>query len=113
MILLYAVIGIIAYLFIPFLIVGLWKKRPRTAFAIALLLIFLSLIAPDFIKTFQAMMIYGEGDPQLMAGQLSEAILMGLMGLVFFGPILFLFQWFVLRRHKKKLAKVDADKIFS
>ena len=113
MILVFALIGIIAYLFIPFLIVGLWKKRPRTAFAIAMLILFLTMIAPAFIQIFQAMMVYGEGDPQLMAGQLSRAILGGLFGLALLGPILFLFQWLVLRRHKKKLSKVDVNKTFS
>ena len=113
MILLFAIIGIIAYLFIPFLIVGFWKKRPRSAFILATFVLFFTIVSPSLIKAFQAMMIYGTGDPQLIAAGISEALAVGLMGLIFLGPILFLFQWFVLRRNKKKLTKVDADKIFS
>ena len=108
-----AFIGILAFLFIPFLIVGLWKKHPRTAFIIATLVMFLTIISPSLVKTFQAMMIYGTGDPQLMAGAISEAIVTGFVGLVLLGPILFLFQWFILRRHRRKPPKVDAEKTFS
>ena len=34
------------------------------------------------IKTFQAMMIYGAGDPQLMAGGISEALVTTMLGLI-------------------------------
>lgn len=107
------IIGFSVMLFIPCLIVGFWKKRPRIAFILGMLVMFLTIISPSFIKTFLAMFVYGEGDPQLMAGQLSEAIVMGLVGLVILGPILFLFQWFVLRRHRRKFVEIDTDKTFS
>ncbi len=42
------------------------------------------------IKTFQAMMIYGAGDPQLMAGGISEALITTMMGLVAAIPLLIL-----------------------
>lgn len=42
------------------------------------------------IKTFQAMMIYGTGDPQLMAGGISEALVTTMMGLVAAIPLLIL-----------------------
>jgi len=111
--LLFALLGIVIVLFIPCLIVLFWKKRPVLAFIIATLVMFLTLIAPAIIKTFQAMMIYGDGDPQLMAGGISEAIVSALLLMVICVPLLFLFQWLVLRRAKKKLTKVDADKTFS
>ena len=106
-------VGIIGFLVIPCLIVGFWRKRPLAAYITAMIVMFLVMISLPLIRIFQAMMIYGEGDPQLMAGQLSEAIVTGLIGLVLLGPILFLFQWFVLRRHRRKVPKVDADKTFS
>ena len=56
------------FLALPFAIVGLWKKRPVVAFIIAALLSYLMLVLPGIIRTFQAMMIYGSGDPQLIAG---------------------------------------------
>lgn len=40
------------------------------------------------IQTFQAMMIYGTGDPQLMAGGISEALVTTMLGLVAAIPIL-------------------------
>lgn len=113
MILIFALIAIIAYLFIPCLIVGLWKKRPRRAFCVAMLTLFLTVITPPLIDTFPSIMVYGQDDAKVIAGVFSEIILMGIIGLILLGPIVFLFQWFVLRRHKKKLAKVDADKVFS
>ena len=42
------------------------------------------------IKTFQAMMIYGTGDPQLMAGGISEALVTTMLGLVAAIPLLIL-----------------------
>jgi len=59
------------------------------------------------------MMIYGEGDPQLVAGGISEAIVSGGLKLIFALPLLYLFQWFVRRRDKNKLAKTDIDKTFT
>ena len=40
------------------------------------------------IQTFQAMMIYGTGDPQLMAGGISEALITTMLGLIAAIPIL-------------------------
>ncbi|MBC6403242.1 MAG: MotA/TolQ/ExbB proton channel family protein [Hyphomonadaceae bacterium] len=42
------------------------------------------------IKTFQAMMIYGTGDPQLMAGGISEALVTTMLGLIAAIPLLVL-----------------------
>jgi len=42
------------------------------------------------IETFQAMMIYGTGDPQLMAGGISEALITTMLGLVAAIPLLVL-----------------------
>lgn len=113
MILLFALIGIIAILFIPCLIVAFWKRRPVWAFILATFVMFLTIVAPSIIKTFQAMMIYDTGDPQLMVGGIAEAIVGALLLMIVCVPLLFLFQWFVLRRHRKKNPKVDADKTFS
>jgi len=42
------------------------------------------------IQTFQAMMIYGTGDPQLMAGGISEALVTTMLGLIAAIPLLVL-----------------------
>ena len=42
------------------------------------------------IQTFQAMMIYGTGDPQLMAGGISEALVTTMLGLIAAIPLLIL-----------------------
>ena len=42
------------------------------------------------IQTFQAMMIYGTGDPQLMAGGISEALTTTMLGLIAAIPLLIL-----------------------
>jgi len=44
------------------------------------------------IKTFQAMMIYGTGDPQLMAGGISEALVTTMLGLIAAIPLLILIK---------------------
>ena len=42
------------------------------------------------IQTFQAMMIYGTGDPQLMAGGISVALVTTMVGLIAAIPLLIL-----------------------
>jgi len=105
--------GLLFSLIIPCLIVGFWRKRPVADFITASIVLFLSLIAPGFIKTFQAMMIYGSGDPQLMAGSISQAIVSGILLLVFALPLLYLFQWFMRRRYRNKLTKSVVETTFT
>ena len=104
---------IISLLFTPFFIVGLWRRRPVWAFILATLVIFVTLFGAGVIKTYQAMMIYGEADPQLMAGGISQSFVGTILRLIIYLPLLWLFQWFVRRRHRRKPPKVDADKTFS
>ncbi len=94
-------IYLILAIFIPIVIVVRWKGRPVFAFILAALVMILGFVAPGIIQTFQAMMIYGAGDPQLMAGAISESILNGLLGLITMLPVLALVQWISRRRHKK------------
>ena len=61
----------------------------KLAAAIAPLLGLLGTVT-GMIKTFQAMMIYGAGDPQLMAGGISEALVTTMMGLIAAIPLLVL-----------------------
>ena len=89
-------------LLIPFAIVGFWKKHPIIAFIIAIILSFFLLIIPGLIQVFQAMMIYGTGDPQLMAGGIAEAITSAIMAMFLVIPLLFIFQIFMRRREKDK-----------
>lgn len=95
-------------LFVPCLIVMLWQTRPVLAFLTALIISFLFCIAPGIVQTFQAMMIYGQGDPQLMAGGIASALVSGIFGAIFYVPFLFLFQWFGrLRKRKRDRARID------
>jgi len=74
------------------------KESPKFEFGLNLLKLFAG-IAPllgllgtvtGMIKTFQAMMIYGTGDPQLMAGGISEALVTTMLGLIAAIPLLIL-----------------------
>ena len=85
------IVALILFL-IPFAIVGLWKKRPIIALICAAILSFLLMVLPGLIQTFQAMMIYGTGDPQLMAGGISRALASAMVGLIFTLPLLIGFQ---------------------
>ena len=103
-------LGICIILFIPSLIVILWKRRPIWAFFLASVFLYLTLTAPGIIKTYQAMLIYGTGDPELMAGGISSAFVEALFGLPIFLPLLVLIQWVTRRRHKRKSqGKTPAD----
>ena len=74
------------------------KESPKLEFGLNLLKLGAG-IAPlmgllgtvtGMIKTFQAMMIYGTGDPQLMAGGISEALVTTMLGLIAAIPLLIL-----------------------
>lgn len=93
---------------LPCFIVMLWQKRPVLAFVTALILGFVFCISPGIIQTFQAMMIYGKGDPQLMVGGIASALVSGIFGTIIYVPFLFLFQWFGrLRKRRHERAKID------
>jgi len=74
------------------------RESPKLEFGLNVLKL-LAAIAPllgllgtvtGMIKTFQAMMIYGAGDPQLMAGGISEALVTTMLGLIAAIPLLVL-----------------------
>ena len=73
----------------------------------------LTIVVPVTLEVLSPLVTEGKGDPQLMAGRISEGIMaVGLVMIVCL-PILFVFQWLILRRHKRKLPKLDVDKTFS
>ena len=104
---------LVVIFFIPSLIVLLWKKRPALAFIIASLIMLATFFVLRLMVAINIASAFSDDDPQLMAGGISEAIVGALLSMVFFGPILWIFQWFILRRHRKKMFKVDTDKTFS
>lgn len=84
------------YFIAPFIIVSIWRKRPRKTLVIALLVALLPAaigLVTGLIKTFQAIAIYGSGDPQLVAGGIAESIVYFVLAGFFWVPILFLYQW--------------------
>lgn len=102
--LIFFVIGLTAILLVPSLIVIFWKRKPILAFAVGGIIAYLTIAAPSVIKTFQAMMIYGTGDPELMAGGISDALVNALFSLPIILPVLAFIQWIARRRYKKKQA---------
>lgn len=89
-------------LIIPFCIVGFWTKRKVLPLIIATVLSLVFMVLPTLIQTFQAMMIYGTSDPQLMAGGISQAIISSAFVMAIIVPLLILFQWFMRRRKLNK-----------
>ena len=84
-------------------------KRRALSLIIAALLAFVFMVSPGIIKTFQAMMIYGTGDPQIIAGGISEAIVNSAFVMVLVLPLLVLFQWFMRRRKQYKTKFEDSE----
>ena len=76
-------------------------KKKRIAIPLILLLYFGILIAIIFFAHLSAMVETGKGDPQLVAGAISEDIVTGLLRSFFDLPLLFL-MWFFFRRQKLK-----------
>jgi len=60
------------------------------------------------IQTFQAITLYGAGDPQTMAGGISKALVTTVLGLVVAIPTVFL-HWVVSSRAKRVEEILDED----
>jgi biopolymer transport protein ExbB len=99
-------------LVIPFLIVGLWKSRPVASIVVATLVAYLFMIIPGLIQTFQALMIYGAGDPELIAGGIGQALASSSLALIVVLPLLILFQLAVRAFRKYKYQKSDMRRSF-
>jgi len=74
---------------------------------VASLLAFVLLTLPALIQTLQAMMIYGTGDPQLIAGGIGEAIVSALLSMIIVFPLLFVFQRIMRSRRQSKAQKLE------
>lgn len=93
---------------LSFLMVWLWQKRPIISMILASLLAYLAMVVPGMIQTFQAMMIYGSGDPQLMAGGISQAMTGSMLAMFVILPLLILFQWIGRTRRRAKQKRADS-----
>jgi len=111
--LLSALLGIVVVMFIPCLIVGLWKKHPLWAFAMASLIMFATLFVLSASPLWLMTALEDTKEPMFSAEVIVYAFRAAIMPMVICVPLLWLFQWVILRRHRKKLPKVDMDKTFS
>ena len=109
----FILIGLALTLFIPFLIVGLWRSRPFAALTAAALFLFVVPSATGIIKTYQAKMIYGAADSALVSSGINEALLTGFGVLIFCLPIVAVFQWVLRWNHRRKNPLADIDETFS
>lgn len=64
------------------------------------------------VQIFQAMMVYGAGDPALMAGGISQALTMSVLSLIVFVPLLIFVQWIGRKLRAKNLTKADVNSTF-
>ena len=95
---------------IPCFIVWYWKSSPVWAFIVAVLVLFAVLMVPILLQLIYG---YDGNDQQFNADLIGFALQGGLLAMVLCAPLLWLFQWFILRHHRKKHPKVDMDKTFS
>jgi len=96
------------FLIIPFAIVGFWQKRSVIALIVATILSYLLLILPGLIQTFQALMVYGSGDSELMAGGISRTLISSGLALFVVLPLLFAFQRLMRHLRQRRLQKQTA-----
>jgi len=106
--LIYFIFGLV----LPLIIVIKWRSRPVLALIAAIFLAFLGWVSPGIIRTFMAMMIYGTGDPQLMAGGLSVALARAFLSMPLIIPILAFVQWVSRRRAKRSEKTKDVQTAF-
>lgn len=111
--LLSALLGSIVVMFIPFLIIAFWKKHPLWAFLVACLILFATLFILSASPLWLMTALEDTGEPMFAAEVIVYAFRAVIIPMAICLPLLWLFQWFILRRHRLKHPKVDADKIFS
>ena len=95
---------------IPCLIVGFWKSRPVWAFCIATLVLAVTFTIPILL---QFMVLRNTADPQFAQDLIRYSVSGAVLAVIVCAPLVWLFQWFVLRRHRRTPPKVDAEKTFS
>ena len=100
------VFGAIIYMALPLLIVGLWRSRPVAAFITASIILVLNAILPGLYLLIRSIMKYGASNPELIAAAMVDPIISVILSLGIYLPILFLFQWIILRRQKSNKANI-------
>ena len=90
----------------------LLAKKPVFAIILASLIASIGPGAIAMVQTFQAMMVYGTGDPALMAGGISKALTTSVLSLIVFVPLLIFVQWIGRKLRAKKLTKADVNSTF-
>ena len=111
--LLSALLGTVVIMFIPSLIVAFWKKHPVWAFAVASLIMFVTLFVFVASPLWLVTALEDTKEPMFSEEVIVYAFRAAIMPMIICVPLLWLFQWFILRRHRGKNPKLDADKTFS
>ena len=108
----YFVLTFLICLVLPVIIAFFWQKRLVFAIILASLIASIGPGAIAMVQTFQAMMVYGTGDPALMAGGISKALTTSVLSLIVFVPLLIFVQWIGRKLRAKKLTKADVNSTF-
>lgn len=103
---------ILTTLVVPILIVVFWRKRPVLAFISAGFVMLASVLFPPLAIGIHQMMEDGQGDPQLIAGNISMAVSLGLFCIIFLFPVLAFIQWLARRKYAKAQKQINAHKTF-
>jgi len=102
-----------AVLFIPVVIVGLWRKRPVLSFLLAAIIVFITLSAIMYYSFQGPSAAFSDKPPSFSPRIMKRSLVYSAYSLVIFLPILFLFQGLIRYRYKKKISKRDMKKTFS
>ncbi len=95
-----ALLFILIFLALPFLIVIKWKKRPILAIIFAAVIVFVGLMGLGFIQTFDVMALSDSGNLRLLAGGMFRVISSAIWGLPVIVAVLVLAQWIFRRRRQ-------------
>lgn len=77
-------------------------SRKRFIIPLILFVYFASLLLIIIFPIFQTLAIYGTGNPQLMAGAISEGLATGILRTIFDLPIIIIALYFIRRARRKK-----------
>jgi len=103
---------VLASFILPFVLVIFWHKRPIVALVIASVIAIIVPFMAGMIQTFQAMMIYGTGDPQLMANGIRMAVSLPVFSLFIIVPLLAFVQWVSRKLRARNLSRDEIKSAF-
>ena len=95
-----------------FLLVAFWQKHPILSIFISFFLAYFALILAGLLPIYWEMKVEGAADPVLVAGKMSEALVISTARLFLVVPILIVLQSIMRAKRRHKIQKEETKALF-